>query len=103
MSAVSPVIDTSPPPSPRIRITQLLAPHWKTLTLGLLAAVFCSAMDLLQPWPLKIVIDQILGSKRPPAWLVHMAPGLMNDRVALLNATALTLIAIAVAGAIGTY
>jgi ATP-binding cassette, subfamily B, bacterial len=90
-------------PSRRISITQLLAPHWKTLTLGLNAAVFCSVMDLLQPWPLKIVIDHVLGSKPVPEWLTGLAPGLVSNRFLLLNATAISLIVIAVAGAVGTY
>jgi subfamily B ATP-binding cassette protein MsbA len=89
--------------SRRISITQLLAPHWKTLALGLNAAVFCSAMDLLQPWPLKIVIDHVLGSKPIPEWLTHLAPGVVSNRFLLLNATAISLIVIAVAGAVGTY
>ncbi len=67
------------------------------------AAVFCSLTDLLQPLPLKIVIDNVLGSKKLPAWLIRLAPHIAADRVALLNATAVSLIAIAVAGAIGGY
>jgi subfamily B ATP-binding cassette protein MsbA len=87
----------------RISVVRLLTPHWKTLSVGLLAAVACSAMDLLQPWPLKIVIDNVVNSKKLPALLLKIAPGIAGDRVALLNATALSLIVIAIAGAVGSY
>src|SRR5262249_1863321 len=70
------------------------------------ASIVCSVMDLLQPWPLKIVIDNVLvpgGSKKLPVFLQALLPNLASDRVALLNATALSLIAIALAGAVGSY
>src|ERR1051325_4253078 len=89
--------------SRRIKISELLAPHWKTLTCGLLAALFCSLMDLAQPVPLKIVIDNVLNSKKLPTWLARIAPGISADPNALLNATAVSLVLIAVAGAIGGY
>jgi subfamily B ATP-binding cassette protein MsbA len=87
----------------RISVARLLTPHWKTLTVGLLAAVACSVTDLLQPFPLKIIIDNVLGSKPVPHWLLKVAPTIARDQAALLNATALSLIAIALAGAIGSY
>src|SRR5215831_8128186 len=90
----------------RISVARLLTPHWKTLAIGLLASIACSVMDLLQPWPLKIVIDYVLipgDSKKLPAFLQTVMPHLAADRVALLNATALSLIGIALAGAVGSY
>src|ERR1051326_826015 len=87
----------------RISVARLLTPHWKTLTVGLLAAMASSVMDLLQPWPLKIVIDYVIGTKRVPDWLTALAPNIAHDRVALLNATALSLIAIALTGAVASY
>jgi len=39
----------------KIRITDLLYPHWKALTLAFIAVVGESLTDLLEPWPLKIV------------------------------------------------
>ena len=49
-------------PKRRISVVRLLTPHWKPLSLGLLTAILGSVMDLLQPWPLKIVIDNVIGS-----------------------------------------
>ena len=40
-----------------ISITDLLYPHWFTLSLAFIAVIGESLTDLLQPWPLKIVFD----------------------------------------------
>ncbi len=50
-------------------IIDLLRPHWKALTLALLAVAGETATDLLEPWPLKIVLDYLLQSKQPPGWM----------------------------------
>jgi ATP-binding cassette, subfamily B, bacterial len=82
--------------SQKIRIARLLAPHWKALTVGVLAAVASAGLDLLQPWPLKIVIDYVVGTKAMPAWLPP-------DKFLILNLAALSLIGIALIGAIASY
>src|SRR5437762_544576 len=82
--------------SQNIRIAGLLAPYWKSLTLGVIAAVASASLDLLQPWPLKIVIDYVVGMKATPQWLPA-------DKFLVLNLAALSLIAIALAGAIASY
>ena len=43
-----------------LTIRELLRPHRKALILGGLAAVGDGAAGLLQPWPLKIVFDNVL-------------------------------------------
>ena len=53
----------------RIQISYLLRPHWKTLTVAFIAVVGERAADLLEPWPLKVVFDYVLGSKKMPGWL----------------------------------
>src|SRR3954469_15107031 len=53
-----------------LRIIDLLRPHTRQLWLGLLAIAGESAADLLQPWPLKIVLDDVLRGKKPQhGWL----------------------------------
>jgi hypothetical protein len=47
-------------------IMDFLQPHWKALALALLAVAREVVTDVLEPWPLKIVIDYVLQSKRPP-------------------------------------
>ncbi len=53
----------------RRSIIDFLRPHWKALALALLAVLGEAGADVLQPWPLKIVLDYLLQSKKPPAWL----------------------------------
>ena len=53
----------------RLRIWNLLKPHSKTLAVGLLAAIGESIAGLLEPWPLKIVLDNVLRSKPAHGWL----------------------------------
>ena len=51
------------------RLSYLLRPHWPQLALAFVAVLGESITDLLEPWPLKIVFDNVLGSKQLPKWL----------------------------------
>jgi ATP-binding cassette, subfamily B, bacterial len=82
--------------SQKIRIVDLLAPRWKSLVLSVAAAVASAGLDLLQPWPLKIVIDYVVGSKTTPQWLP-------SDKFAVLNIAALSIVGISVLGALASY
>ena len=53
----------------RINVTQLLRPYRLQLSLGLVAMVGEAVADVLQPWPLKIVLDNVLHSKSSHGWL----------------------------------
>lgn len=50
-------------------ITDLLKPHKKALALGLLAVLGETAANLLEPWPLKIVLDNVLKGRPIHGWL----------------------------------
>jgi ATP-binding cassette subfamily B protein len=82
----------------------LLRPHWKSLSLALLAVVGETTTDLLEPWPLKIIVDNLLQSKPLPPWLttivVHVAG---QDKLAVLNFAVLAVAVIAIVGAVSTY
>src|SRR2546423_10489230 len=69
----------------KIRITDLLYPHWGTLTLAFIAVLGESITDLLEPWPLKIVFDHVFGSKRMPDWLAGIVSFIGTDKVSILN------------------
>jgi ABC-type multidrug transport system fused ATPase/permease subunit len=63
-----------------LRLTQLLRPNWRLLLVAFAAMLVQAASDVLEPWPLKIVFDHVLGSKRVPPWLsAWMADG--HDRI----------------------
>jgi len=70
----------------------------------MLVAVFCAmivetAMGLAGPWPLKVVLDNVVGSRRLPFWIARYAPGGATGRLALWAAVAMVVIAGVGAGA----
>ncbi len=87
----------------KIRITDLLYPHWPTLTLAFVAVVGESITDLLEPWPLKIVFDYVFGSKHMPEWMAGVVTWLGTDKLSILNFAVLAVIAIAILGAVSSY
>src|SRR5256714_5376300 len=87
----------------KIRITDLLYPHWGTLTFAFIAVLGESITDLLEPWPLKIVFDYVFASKRMPDWLASAVGYIGTDKFSILNFAVLAVIVIAVAGAISSY
>src|ERR1019366_4880694 len=84
-------------------IIDFLRPHWKALALALLAVVGESGADLAQPWPLKIVLDYLLQSKQPPAWMEVPLDWIGPNKLAVLNFAVLAVAVIAVGGAISSY
>jgi ATP-binding cassette, subfamily B, bacterial len=58
--------------------------------------------DLLEPWPLKVIFDYVLGGKRQPEWLAALLPA-HAPATTLLDAAAAAVVLIAVAGAVGAY
>jgi subfamily B ATP-binding cassette protein MsbA len=83
-----------------LSLIRLLRPHWKLLAVAFVAMLVQSAADLLEPWPLKVVFDYVLGAKRMPDWLAEWMPG---DALAVLNVAAAAVIAIAIIGALSSY
>ena len=56
-------------PSRGLDVLELLRPHRRQLYLGLLAIAGESIAGLLEPWPLKIVLDDLLQGKNQHGWL----------------------------------
>jgi ATP-binding cassette subfamily B protein len=100
-SAVQP---SRPQHSGKLSITRLVRPHWKALTFALLAVLGETLTDVLEPWPIKIVVDNLLQSKRLPGWLGGMVSGLFGEnKFAILNFAVAGVAAIAVVGAVSSY
>src|SRR6202158_4859043 len=76
--------------SRKLRIIDLFRPHWKALTIALVAVLGETLTDILEPWPIKIVVDNVLQSKKLPAMLGGIATGVFGD-----NTTALANFAVA--------
>src|SRR6266513_1978130 len=87
----------------KIRIIDLLYPHWGTLSLAFIAVIGESITDLLEPWPLKIVFDYVFGSKRMPDWLAGMVGWIGVDKFSILDFAVLSVLAIAIVGAVSSY
>ena len=88
----------------KVGISYLLRPHWKALLLAFFAVVGEALTDLLEPWPLKIVFDNILGSKKMPGWLATVVNGTIgSDKMSILTFIALAVLGIAIVGAISSY
>ncbi len=88
----------------KLRITRLIRPHWKALTLAFVAVLGETFSDVLEPWPIKIVIDNILQSKKLPSWLAGFVSGMFGqDKAAILNFAVAAVAVIAVMGAISSY
>jgi subfamily B ATP-binding cassette protein MsbA len=55
-------------------LRELLRPRRRTLSIILAAMLVQMAMSLAAPWPLKIIIDDVVGNHRPPQWIGWLLP-----------------------------
>jgi len=85
-------------------IQDLLAPHAKAFTFGLMAAVGEGFANLLEPWPLKIVLDNVLRGRQIHGWLnpfiLKISAG---DKHGVLLFAASAALVIAMVGALCSY
>jgi subfamily B ATP-binding cassette protein MsbA len=86
-----------------LSIAGLLRPHWIPMTLALLAVAGEATASLLEPWPLKIVLDYLLQSRPLPGWMMPVAGLIGGGTLAVLNLAVVAVAVIAVAGAISSY
>jgi len=87
-----------------LSVPTLLRPHYKDLALAVLVVIGGSIADLLQPWPLKIVIDTVVKGKAIQGWssrLVYWVAG--DDRLEILRFAALAALGVAAFGALCSY
>ena len=88
----------------RLRLGELLKAHKRSLALGLLAVAGEGAANLLEPWPLKIVLDSVLHSKEGHAAVMNWIQRFVGtDKLAILKFACLAVLAIAALDAICTY
>ena len=87
-----------------LRLIDLLRPHWKALTVALVAVLGETLTVILEPWPIKIVVDNILQSKKLPAVLGDIVTGLFGQNANAIVAFAVAAVAvIAIVGAVSSY
>ena len=87
-----------------LTITDLLKTHSKILLLGLIAVIGEGVANLLEPWPLKIVLDNVLKSREIHGWLNAFIQATAGpDRLAALEFAAVAVLAIAFVDAVCSY
>jgi len=60
-----------------------------------------AGMGLAEPWPLKVIFDYVLGTKRMPDWLaVHVGEA---NKLGALDVAAVAVVVIALIGAVASY
>ena len=91
--------------SPRaLRIVDLVRPHWKALTLAVVAVLGETLTDILDPWPIKIIVDNVLRSKDLPGILGRGVNGTFGQGpYAVLNFAVVAVAGIAIVGAVSAY
>jgi ABC-type multidrug transport system fused ATPase/permease subunit len=55
-------------------LRDLLRPYRRLLVIILAATLVSMAMSLAAPWPLKIILDNVVASHRPPGWIAWLLP-----------------------------
>src|SRR5689334_5276541 len=85
-------------------IVALLRPRWKTLLVALAAVVVETTADVLEPWPIKIVVDNVLQSKKLPPELQAVVLRLFDgNKYAILDFALAAVMAIAIVGALASF
>src|SRR5205085_11452631 len=84
-------------------IVGLLRPHWKAMVVAFGAVALAAAMGLLEPWPIKIVLDYLLQSRPLPRRMIALVGWIGSDKLAILNFAVVAVAAIAVLGAASSY
>jgi ABC-type multidrug transport system fused ATPase/permease subunit len=86
-------------------IRELVRPYRIPLALVFVAMLVQTAATLAAPWPLKVILDSVVGHRPLPQWLAHaIEPFLTNgDRMRLATIAAIAIVAIAAIGALASY
>ena len=81
----------------RVTIKDLLRPHRRALILGLAAIAGESIADVAAPWPLKIVLDNVIGHRASHGWLfalIKRTVGTEPRQILLFACMAVVIIAV---------
>ncbi len=85
-------------------VFELIKPYKKWLVVIFLAMLLETAMSFLGPWPLKIIIDNVVGHHALPGWLFWINDLTAGDsKMAIAGVAAIGLILIALIGGIAGY
>jgi ABC-type multidrug transport system fused ATPase/permease subunit len=86
-------------------IRELLRPYRGSLAVILVAMLVQSTMTLAAPWPLKIIIDNVVVGRKLDPWIAHLIKPVLAHahRAHLAEIAALAVILIAIFNAVASY
>lgn len=71
-------------------------PSWRATSAGVPLLILAALLELLQPWPIKWLVDYVFGGKEAPAWLSRLWPALASqDTTGGILAVCLSIIVLA--------
>src|SRR6185503_20677103 len=73
--------------SRQLQLLRYVAPHWRGLVVMLAAMALSIGLDVLRPWPMKLLVDQVLGGGQIPESLrrfLAVLPGSAGPKGLLL-------------------
>jgi subfamily B ATP-binding cassette protein MsbA len=88
----------------RATVLGLLSGHWGILLFGLAAVGAETGAALLEPWPIKIVLDTVLRAKPLPQWLERAVASMLGtNALGVLEFAVGMVLLIAIVGGVGSY
>ncbi len=86
-------------------IRSLMRPYRGTLIVILLAMLVQTAMSVAGPWPLKIILDNVVGTHKLAPWLDDLLRPILSggSKMQIAVAAAIAAVLIAVLGAVASY
>ncbi|MBK7677722.1 MAG: ABC transporter ATP-binding protein [Candidatus Accumulibacter sp.] len=85
-------------------VMDLLGPYRRWVMVILAAMLVETAMSLAGPWPLKIILDNVVGNHKPPGWLDALRfIDLAGDKMELAAVAGVAVLVIALLGALASY
>jgi ABC-type multidrug transport system fused ATPase/permease subunit len=86
-------------------IRELLRPYHRVLAVVLVAMLLQTAMGLAAPWPLKVILDSVLGNHLVPQWMADWFLPMLGgeSKMHIAAFAAIVTVAIAVLTGIGYY
>ena len=84
-------------------VGELIKPYWGWVSIILVAMLFETAATLAAPWPLKVILDNVVGTHKAPEWLAPFRSLLGEDKMALAAVAGIATVLIAALSAIASY
>ena len=77
------------------RFAPTLKPYRGRMVLGGLLVLLVAAIELALPWPMQVVVDDVLAGKRPEGWIGTLLAPVIGSPTAIIAVCALSLVALA--------